>query len=67
MKEIPMKLLKIIEHTFRNTTYSKARFRFTKQISIISIAPKMGEADYGNLPSDESQLWIQLINQTSTT
>ena len=32
MNEINMKLLKIMKHTFRNTTYSKAiRFRFTMQ------------------------------------
>ena len=31
-KEITFKLLKIIKHTFRNTTYRKTiRFRFTKQ------------------------------------
>ena len=55
MNEIPMKLLKITKQTFRNATYSKERFRFTKQISIISIATKMGEADLGFLPSDERQ------------
>ena len=32
MNEITVKLLKIMKHTFRNTTYSKAiRFRFTMQ------------------------------------
>ena len=42
MNEITVKLLKIMEHTFRNTTYSKA-IRFS--ISMISMASKMAEAD----------------------
>ena len=35
MKEITVKLLKIIKHSFSNTTYSKAmRFRFTMYCNI---------------------------------
>ena len=46
MKEITVKLIKIMKHTFRNITYSKAiRFRFRHAISIISMALKMVEAD----------------------
>ena len=46
-KEITVKQLKIINHTFQNTPYSKAiRFRFTMQfMSIMSLASKMMEAD----------------------
>jgi len=45
MREITVKPLKIIKHTFRNTTYDKAiRFRFTMQY-IILMAWKMAEAD----------------------
>jgi len=47
MKEITVKLLKMIKHTFRNTIYRKAvRFCFTVDaISIISMALKMAEVD----------------------
>ena len=46
-KEITFRLLKIIKNTFRNTTNTKTiRFRFTSSdISIISTASKMAEAD----------------------
>ena len=34
MNEIPVKLLKMMNYTFRNTTYSKAiRFHFTSNIN----------------------------------
>ena len=44
MKEITVKLLKIIKRTFRNTTCSKTfRFHFTAHYKIISIASKMAD------------------------
>ena len=46
-KEITVKLLKIIKHTFKNTTYSKTiRFRFIfRLISIISRVSRIVKAD----------------------
>ena len=50
MNEITVKLLKVMKHIFRNTTYFKAiRLRFRHAISIISMASKMAEADEGPL------------------
>ena len=44
MKEISVKLLKILQHTFRNTTYSKSTRLLHHAISI-SIASKMADVD----------------------
>ena len=46
MNEITVNLLKIMKHTVRNTTYSKAhKISLHHAISIISMASKMAEAD----------------------
>ena len=46
INEITVKLLKIMKHTFRNTTYSKGyKISLHHAISIISMASKMAEAD----------------------
>ena len=46
MKEITVRELKIIRHTFRSTTYcKKIQISLHHAISIVSMASKMAEAD----------------------
>ena len=48
MKEIGVKLLDIIKHTFRNTTYTKYDFVSLCDINHFNDI-KMAEADWGHL------------------
>ena len=63
-KDISMKPLKIIKRTVRNAIYSKTQISLHHAISIILMAWKMAEADWG--PSRDKRLSEHFISVIRT-